>query len=151
MTSTDDAPEKKKICLIELVMVIALISVITVGALEFDSLDGRSKLFRTRTDHWVAASAVSPENKAVVDAYVACWKDDSRKHSPDCALDAVALGRSQGRTEEGVSELIASMGIFENGCGDSNPPRNLMAVMKNEELLTLMGTWCSSQRAKKAP
>lgn len=150
MTSTDDTPEKKKITWIELMMFIALLAIITIGTLEFDSLDGRGPLLRSRADNLVATSALSPENKAVVDAYVACWNDRSISlPSPKCALDAVALGRSQGRTEEGVSELIGSMGVFENGCEDSYP-RKLISVMKNDELLTLMGTWCSSHRPNKS-
>ena len=159
MTST--APENKKtawikvitwfeeITLIEVMMVAALLAVITIGALEFDSLDRRGPVLQSRAEHLVATSAVSPENKTVVDAYVACWNDRSISPSPKCALDAVALGRSQGRTEDGVSELIGSMGIFENGCEDS-PPRNLISISKNEELLTLMATWCTNHGPKKS-
>jgi hypothetical protein len=149
MSSTDNAPEKKKITGIELMMVIALIAVITTIAFQFDSLDRRGPVLRSRAEHLAATSAVLPDNKTVVDAYVACWNDRSISPSPKCALDAVALGRSQGRTEEGVSEMIGSMGIFENGCEDSDP-RNLISVMKNEELLTLMGTWCFNHSPKKS-
>lgn len=56
----------------------------------------------------------------MTDAYIACWKDESRSTSPDCALESVAIARSQGRTEDVVSELLGSMGIFEKGCAESD-------------------------------
>lgn len=150
MTEICDKPEERRVTWIEVMMVVALLTLITISALRFDSDPWRSALLRYRSDSLEATAAFSLQNKAVVEGYTKCWMDKSISPAPKCALDAVALGRSQGRTEAEVSKLIGSMGIFEEGCSRTDSP-NLISVMKNDDLKALMATWCQAHGQQDTP
>lgn len=130
-------------------MVIALLTIITLGAINyFDPGVIRSALLRSRSDSLEATANASLPNKAVVEGYTKCWKDLSVEPAPKCALDAVALGRSQGRTEAEISQLLGGMGVFEHGC-DTDGVLPISVLRTNEELKSLLSTWCSIQADSK--
>lgn len=141
MTEVAEQAEKPKTSVIEVATVMALIAIITIGAIVFMGISSRASHLSHRRESIEATASVSAQNKAVTDGYLKCWGDTSLSASPRCALEAAALGGSQGRTVEGVSELMGSMGIFENGCVDPDNS-NVLAVQQNAELANLMATWC---------
>lgn len=150
MPETNAQPKERKATLIEIIMVISLMAIITIGAIQFFDPDVvRGALLRSRSDSLEATANVSLLNKAVVEGYTKCWQDRSVDPTPKCALDAVALGRSQGRTEAEISQLLGSMGVFEHGCQpDGLLPHSVL--LKNQELNTLLSTWCQTQSEKQA-
>ncbi|WP_338923877.1 hypothetical protein V0M98_37335 (plasmid) [Pseudomonas silesiensis] len=132
---------------LEFILIVVLIGLMVIGALTYMQAQSRGSHIAYRGDELKATAALYVENKVVTDAYIACWKDESRSTSPDCALESVAIARSQGRTEDTVAELLGSMGIFEKGCVESDN-NNVKAIHQTPELSKLMTVWCAAHAPK---
>lgn len=100
-----------------------------------------SNHLRNRAEGLANLSSRSANDKLVADEYKTCW-ERGRGENRACALQAVDLARTQGRDEGDILEAMGVLGIFEDGCKDSNSPRTY-AIRKNPELQTLMNAWCA--------
>lgn len=112
------------------------------------TLEHNSSFYHRRAYATTELAKTSPENKLIADGYTACLKSrDFYSIGATCALEAVGLARSQGRSEIEVADVLAKIGIFETGC-DPELMRYRDVVATTEELSALRSIWCSQPQSK---